>query len=68
VFGAVMLKLVWVNPRDPRADEWGSLSAWEMAQGQPTDSLPLMEWLVVTASSAYVLVMLWGLRQMLAAW
>lgn len=33
--GGVMLKLIWVNPRDPRAgDAWGSHDPWE-AEAQP---------------------------------
>ena len=60
-----MLKLVWVNPRDPRAgDAWGSRDP-EEAEAQPADELRLWEWLLVIASGAYAVALFWGLWRML---
>ena len=59
-----MLKLVWVNPRDPRAgDAWGSRDL-EEAEAQPAGEL-LWERLLVVASGAYAVALVWGLWRML---
>jgi len=60
-----MLKLVWVNPRDPRAgDACGGLDRLE-AGAQPAGRLSLWERLLVAASGAYAVAFFWGLWRML---
>ena len=37
-----MLKLVWVNPRDPQSgDAWAGAEAAEAAEAQPAGDVPL---------------------------
>ena len=61
-----MLKLVWVNPRDPQSgDAWAGAEAAEAAEAQPAGDVPLLEWLLVVASGAYAVALFWGLWRML---
>ena len=63
--GPPYLKLVWVNPRDPRAgDAWGGLDPCE-AEG--AGGLSLLEYLLVVASGAYAVALVWGLWRMLTS-
>ena len=61
------MKLVWVNPRDPRAgDACGGLDPWE-ADAQPAGRLSLWERLLVVASGAYAVALFWCLWRMLTS-
>jgi uncharacterized protein YjiS (DUF1127 family) len=63
----VMLKLVWVNPRDPRAgDACGGRDPCE-AEAQPAGRRSLWERLLVLASGAYSVALFWGLWRMLTS-
>lgn len=61
-----MLKLVWVNPRDPLASDGSAgVDPWEEARTHPASSLSLWERLLVVASGAYTVALFWGLWRML---
>jgi hypothetical protein len=61
-----MLKLVWVNPRDPRSVEgWVGISPWEATHTRPAANVTFWERLLLAASGVYSVALFWGLWRML---